>query len=67
MVEANTLVFVGLADTTCPAPGVVATYNQLAGEKWVVVYPHKPHNGLPEEDLWIGDIATLQDQFIHRQ
>ena len=64
--KANTLIFVGLADMTCPAPGVVATYNQLPGEKWIVAYPHKPHNGLPEEDLWLGDIATLQDQFIHR-
>lgn len=64
--KANTLIFVGLADMTCPAPGVVATYNQLPGEKWIVAYPHKPHNGLPEEDLWIGDIATLQNQFIHK-
>ncbi len=64
--RAETLVFVGLIDTTCPAPGVYAVYNTLAGNKQIVAYPHKPHNGLPKEDLWIGDIPTLQEQFIRR-
>jgi cephalosporin-C deacetylase len=62
--RAETLIFVGLADTTCSAPGVFAAYNNLPGGKRIVVYPHKPHNGLPKEDTWIGNIATIQDQFI---
>jgi len=64
--RAQTLVFVGLADTTCPPPGIYATYNRLPGVKQIVAYPHKPHSGLPKEDLWIGDISKLQDQFIRR-
>lgn len=62
--RAETLVFVGLADTTCSPPGVFATYNKLPGSKRIVAYPHKPHSGLPKEDLWIGDIPDLQEQFI---
>lgn len=62
--RARTLIFVGLIDTTCSPPGIFATYNQLPGEKRIYVYPHKPHNGLPREDAWIGDIATFQDGFI---
>jgi cephalosporin-C deacetylase-like acetyl esterase len=64
--RAQTLIFVGLADTTCPPPGIYATYNRLSGTKQIVAYPHKPHSGLPKEDLWIGDIAKLQDQSIRR-
>jgi cephalosporin-C deacetylase len=63
--RARTLVFVGLVDTTCSPPGVFAMYNSLPGEKRIIVYPHKPHNGLPPEDAWLGDIAALQDGFIH--
>jgi len=62
--RADTLVFVGLVDTTCSPTGIFATCNKLAGGKRIVVYPHKQHNGLPKEDLWIGDIPVLQDQFI---
>ena len=64
--RAETLIFVGLIDTACSPPGIFATYNTLPGNKRIVAYPHKPHNGLPREDLWLGDIATLQDQFIRR-
>ncbi len=64
--RAQTLVFVGLIDTTCSAPGVFATYNNLPGDKRIVAYPHKPHNGLPREDAWIGEITSLQDEFIRK-
>ncbi len=64
--RAETLVFVGLADTTCSPTGVYATYNKLPSSKRIVVYPHKPHSGLPKEDLWVGDIPALQDQFIRQ-
>jgi cephalosporin-C deacetylase len=64
--QAQTLVFVGLIDSTCSPPGVFATYNSLPGSKRIVVYPHKPHNGLPREDAWIGEIATIQDDFIRQ-
>jgi cephalosporin-C deacetylase len=64
--RAETLIFVGLADTTCIPPSIFAAYNRLAGDKRIVVYPHKPHSGLPKEDLWIGDIPNLQEQFIRR-
>jgi cephalosporin-C deacetylase-like acetyl esterase len=62
--HAETLIFVGLIDTTCSPPGVIATYNALPGNKRIVVYPHKAHNGLPPEDLWLGDISAIQDRFI---
>jgi cephalosporin-C deacetylase len=62
--RAETLIFAGLIDTACPPCGIVATYNNLPGRKWMLSYPHKPHNGLPEEDLWIGDISMQQDLFI---
>jgi len=64
--RAETLIFVGLIDTACSPAGIFATYNSLPGDKRIVAYPHKPHNGLPDEDRWIGDIDTLRDQFIRR-
>jgi cephalosporin-C deacetylase-like acetyl esterase len=62
--RAETLIFAGLIDTACPPCGIIATYNNLPGRKWILAYPHKPHSGLPEEDLWIGDISMQQDLFI---
>ena len=64
--RAETLVFVGLIDTTCSPPGVYATYNSLPGQKRIVAYPHKPHNGLPREDAWIGEMSTVQQDFIRK-
>ncbi len=64
--RAETLIFVGLADTTCSPPGVYATYNRLPGRKRIVAYPHKPHSGLPKEDAWLGEIASIQEQFIRQ-
>ncbi len=61
---AETLIFVGLIDTTCSPAGIFATYNRLPGNKRIVAYPHKLHNSLPKEDMWIGDIPVLQEQFI---
>jgi cephalosporin-C deacetylase len=65
--RAETLIFVGLSDTTCSPPGVYATYNQLSGKKRIVAYPHKPHNGLPREDAWIGEISTIQEDFVRKR
>lgn len=62
--QAETLIFVGLIDTACSPAGIIATYNALPGDKRIVLYPHKPHNGLPQEDLWLGDLSTHQDSFI---
>lgn len=64
--RAETLIFVGLADTTCSPPGVYATFNRLPGRKRIVAYPHKPHVGLPKEDAWIGEIAGVEEQFIRQ-
>jgi len=64
--RAETLVFVGLIDTTCSPAGIYATCNRLPGRKQIVAYPHKPHNGLPPEDRWIGDMSVLQDRFLRR-
>ena len=57
--RAETLIFAGLIDTTCSPAGIFATYNTLPGGKQIVAYPHKPHNGVPKEDLWLGDIPAL--------
>jgi cephalosporin-C deacetylase-like acetyl esterase len=62
--RAETLIFVGLIDTTCSPPGVFSTYNNLPGRKHIVAYPHKPHSGLPREDAWIGEIPSIQEDFI---
>jgi cephalosporin-C deacetylase-like acetyl esterase len=64
--RAETLIFVGLIDTTCSPPGIFATYNNLPGSKQIVAYPHKPHNGQPKEDLWLGEMTELQRDFIRR-
>jgi len=64
--HAETLIYVGLNDTTCPAPGIFATYNVLPQPKKLVIYPHKKHNGQPKEDMWLGEIFSLQDAFIKR-
>jgi cephalosporin-C deacetylase len=64
--RAETLVFVGLSDTTCCAPSIFAAYNNLPGKKRIVVYPHKLHNGQPPEDLWLGEIDQVREQFIRQ-
>ena len=64
--RAETLIFVGLIDTTCSPCGIYATYNHLPGVKQIVAYPHKPHNGQPKEDLWLGEMSELQRDFIRR-
>lgn len=43
--KCDALVGVGLIDTVCPAEGVIATYNQLAGTKQLVVMPNADHGG----------------------
>jgi cephalosporin-C deacetylase len=48
-VKCPTLVGLGLIDTTCPAPGVFAMTNQLAGPKEVVVMPAAGHNDGPHD------------------
>ena len=44
-VKCPALVGVGLIDTTCPAEGVLATCNQLKGEKQIVLMPQSDHGG----------------------
>lgn len=44
-VKCPALVGVGLIDTTCPAEGVLATCNQLKGEKQLIVMPQSDHGG----------------------
>ncbi|RYX82933.1 hypothetical protein EON83_16910 [bacterium] len=44
-VQCPALVSVGLIDTTCPAAGVVATFNQIQGKKELVVMPKSDHHG----------------------
>lgn len=44
-VKCPTLVGLGLVDTTCPAPGVFAAFNQLRGPKEVAVMPQAGHGG----------------------
>lgn len=39
------LVGVGLADTTCPSEGVLATVNQLKGPKKIILMPRADHGG----------------------
>lgn len=38
------LIGVGLLDTLCPPPGVFATYNQLCGEKEILIMPRAEHS-----------------------
>lgn len=44
-VKCPALVGMGLVDTVCPAEGVLATYNQLKGEKELVLMPAADHMG----------------------
>ncbi len=64
--KAETQIFAGLIDTTCPATGIFATYNNISTKKSIIAYPHKGHQGLPKEDQWIGEIHTLQKAFIQQ-
>jgi cephalosporin-C deacetylase-like acetyl esterase len=43
--KAKALVGVGLVDTVCPAEGVLATCNLLAGPKQIVIMPRSGHGG----------------------
>jgi cephalosporin-C deacetylase-like acetyl esterase len=42
-VKCPVLIGVGLIDTVCPPPGVLAAFNQLAGPKELVVLPTGEH------------------------
>lgn len=64
--KAETQIFAGLIDTTCPATGIIATYNNITAKKCIIAYPHKGHQGLPKEDQWVGDIYALQKAFIQQ-
>jgi len=44
-VKCPALVSVGLIDTTCPAPGVIAAFNQMQGPKELVVLEKSDHRG----------------------
>lgn len=62
--RAETLIFAGLVDVTCPAPGITAVYNRLAGKKRLYLYPHKPHQGFPPGDESVGKFEVLRDAFL---
>ncbi|MEI7732324.1 MAG: acetylxylan esterase [Verrucomicrobiota bacterium] len=64
--KAETQIFVGLIDTTCPPQGVFAAYNNLRTVKSILAYPHMGHTSVPKEDLWIGDTPVMQNNFIKR-
>jgi len=64
--KAETQIFAGLIDTTCPATGIYATYNTISTKKCIKAYTHKGHQGLPKEDQWLGEIYTLQKAFIQK-
>ena len=64
--KAETQIFAGLIDTTCPATGIFATYNNISTKKCIIAYPHKGHQGLPKEDQWVGDIYALQKAFLQQ-
>ncbi len=44
-VKCPALIGLGLADTACPAEGVLATCNQLRGPKTVILMPEADHGG----------------------
>ncbi|HZZ73751.1 MAG TPA: acetylxylan esterase, partial [Pirellulales bacterium] len=44
-VKCPALIGLGLSDTVCPAEGVLATCNQLAGPKKLVIMPEADHGG----------------------
>ena len=66
--HAQSLIFVGLIDITCPATSVYAAYNNIAAPKTIYSYPHRTHQqDLPAEAQAIGRIWDLQNAFIKKQ
>ena len=64
---AETLLFAGLTDTTCPPPGIVAAFNAIPhARKKIVLYPHMPHGLKSPADMWIGDPFELERAFIRK-
>lgn len=47
-VRAPALLSAGLADTTCPAPSIVALHDRLPGLKSLITFPHMGHVNSPE-------------------
>ena len=62
--KAETQIFVGLIDPVCPPQGIYAAFNNLTTRKTIIAHPHRGHSPVPKEDLWIGDDAALQKDFI---
>lgn len=44
-IKCPALVGIGLADTACPAEGILATCNQMQGEKQIILMPLADHGG----------------------
>jgi cephalosporin-C deacetylase-like acetyl esterase len=59
--RAKAAVEVGLADTTCPATGVLAAYNQIKGEKSIVILPLRTHAGSAETQK-----MAKEPEYLHR-
>jgi len=51
---------VGLVDQVCTAPGILAAYNQLKGEKKIRIIPFREH-GVPRE----LDLLTRDPEYVH--
>jgi hypothetical protein len=64
---AETLLFAGLTDTTCPPTGIVAAFNAIPhARKKAILYPHMPHGLKAPADMWLGDPFELEKTFIQR-
>ena len=48
-IQAETLMFVGLADSVCPPSTQFAAYNKITAPKNLVIYPDYAHERLPDE------------------
>ncbi len=48
-VQAEVLMFTGLMDQICPPSTQFAVYNQLVGDKAMLIYPDYGHEGLPDQ------------------
>jgi cephalosporin-C deacetylase-like acetyl esterase len=59
--KAEALVGIGLIDTVCPAEGVFATVNQLAGKKEIVIMPMSGHGGAPGHGAYYARFKPFLD------
>jgi cephalosporin-C deacetylase len=53
--KAKASFIVGLVDTTCPATGILSAYNQIKGEKKIIILPLRGHAGTTESQKMAKD------------